>query len=130
MKLNKIACKTIIFSIIITVMLPLASAAQQAYIDSIIILLNKTPAKADKLVLYLNLSKACRNVNPYAGLAYADSGLLIIKELKNPKVEAEFINEIGVLYRKVDMYEHALESHQAAMAIFEKIGNKMGIAYS
>lgn len=104
--------------------------AQQWYIDSIQLLLQKKPSNETKADFYLKLAKSYRNLDPNLGLRYADSCLEMATSLKNSKIEAEAINEMGVLYRKMDMYELAMEKHQAALAKFEKIDDKMGIAFA
>jgi len=104
--------------------------SQQWYIDSIKLLLQNNPSDDNRADFYLKLAKSYRNLNTQLAMKYADSCLELAGFLKNRKLEAEVINETGVLYRKMDMYVPALEKHQDALIRFETLGDKMGIAYA
>lgn len=104
--------------------------SQQWYIDSIKLLLQNNPSVEDRAHFYLKMAKSYRNLNTQLALKYADSCIKLAGLLKNRKLEAEVINETGVLYRKMDMYVPALEKHQDALLRFEALGDKMGIAYA
>lgn len=104
--------------------------AQQYSIDSLLKLLPQTEDLRQRAEIFARLATSSRNVNPFAGLDYADSALVLAQILKDPHWEAEIINETGVLYRKVDLYEIAAMQHQKALQMFEKLRDTMGIAFS
>jgi signal transduction histidine kinase len=106
------------------------ASAQQCSIDSLLKLLPQTENLRQRAEIFALLATISRNVNPYAGLDYADSALVLAQILKDPHFEAEIINETGVLYRKVDLYEIAAMQHQKALQMFEKLHDTMGIAFS
>lgn len=103
---------------------------QQDYIDSLDDLLKHDLSPHAKMDIYYKLAKSYRNQNPYIGLDYADSCYQISRQIGDAYMEAGIINEIGVLYRKVDMYEIAIDYHHSALSMFEKLDDNMGIAYS
>lgn len=104
--------------------------AQHEFIDSVERLLDSIQIDRHRAQLLLQLTGAYRNVNPYKGLDYAGSGLQIARTIGDRMLEAKIINEMGVLYRKADMYEQALEMHHKALTMFEKMDEHMGIAFA
>ena len=103
--------------------------AQQQYIDSIKDLLTQKMDDETRLDNYFKLAKSYRNVNAYLGLDYIDSTLTLAGFSKTPQLKAEIMNEAGVLYRKLGLYQEALDQHQKALVEFEALNDSMGIAY-
>ncbi|MFP4470263.1 MAG: ATP-binding protein [Bacteroidales bacterium] len=103
---------------------------QQYYIDSVEQVLDQEKDDRMRARLLLKLTAAYRNVNPYRGLDYAGRGLQIARTIGDRQIEAAIINEMGVSYRKVDMYEQALEMHLKALKLFEDLDDNMGIAFA
>ncbi|MFW5705949.1 MAG: tetratricopeptide repeat protein, partial [Bacteroidota bacterium] len=103
---------------------------QQYYIDSVEQVLDQEKDDRMRARLLLKLTAAYRNVNPYRGLDYAGRGLQIARTIGDRQIEAAIINEMGVSYRKVDMYEQALEMHLKALKLFEHLDDNMGIAFA
>ncbi len=122
-------CKPLLLLILI-ICSGISIQGQQAYIDSLYTLLEKPLDNETKMDVYLKLAKSYRNLNPYFGLDYVDSCLALVHKTGNELMEAMVINETGVLYRKVDMYDEAIKKHQEALSKFEILDNKMGKAYA
>lgn len=116
--------------IITLLLLSFFSNAQHAYIDSVEKRLSDVQDPRQRVLMQINLTKAYRNINPYKGLDYADTAMQLALKLGDRSLHARIINEKGVSYRKVDMYEQALKQHQRALTIFEDLGDKMGIAFA
>lgn len=105
-------------------------AAEHNTIDSLRACLEQTDNIQQRAEIYFRLASASRNVNPYTGLDYADSAIVLSRRLKDLSLEAQIINETGVLYHKVDMYEMAVMQHQKALQMFEQLHDTMGVAFS
>lgn len=103
---------------------------QQVFIDRVKQQLGQASDPEEKLVLYFDLAKSYRNLNAYIGLDYIDSARNIAIQLSDTLLLAQVINEAGVLYRKVDLYEEALDQHQKALRLFESMHDTMGIAFA
>lgn len=116
--------------IIAFAMLWLPLSGQQKYIDSMKQLLKKSPETEMQLDIYYQIAKSYRNLNPYLGLDYVDTALRIAILKGDRHMEAKFINEAGVLYRKVDLYSEAVDQHQSALNLFRQLGDSMGIAFA
>jgi len=102
---------------------------QQQYIDSIKNLLTQKMDDETRLDNYFKLAKSYRNVNAYIGLDYIDSSLTLVDFSETPQLKAEIMNEAGVLYRKLGLYQEALDENQKALVKFEALNDSMGIAY-
>ena len=121
--------RTIIFALMSLLLFSGSIAAQQLAIDSLknrLLHENDTRQRAE---IFAQLATCSRNYNPYAGLDYTDSALMLAESLKDQRFEARVINESGVLYRKIDMFEMALSQHQTALKMYEQINDTMGIAF-
>jgi signal transduction histidine kinase len=105
-------------------------SAQQLAIDSLRKLLPQEVDLRKRAEIFARLATISRNVNPYAGIDYADSALVLAEILKDKRLEAQVINESGVLYRKIDMLEMSVMQHQKALQMFEQLNDTMGIAFS
>jgi signal transduction histidine kinase len=121
--------KTIIFVVMSVLLLSGSIIAQQPSIDSLKKRLIQTDDLRQRAEIFAQLATCSRNYNPYAGLNYTDSALMLAESLKDQRFEARVINESGVLYRKIDMYEMALSQHQTALQMFEQLNDTMGIAF-
>lgn len=107
-----------------------STMGQQEFIDSVKKELKQVSEPNQKLSLYIDLAKSYRNLNPYIGLDYIDSAQFIATQLADSSLLANIINEKGVLYRKVDLYEEAIDQHQKALRLFEQLNDTMGIAFA
>ncbi len=107
-----------------------AAHCQPQLIDSISRQLDTTANRVQRAELMLTLAGAYRNINPYTGLDYGTQALQIARDAGDRNLRARIINEMGVLYRKADMYEQALQNHQKALSMFEQLNDRMGIAFA
>jgi len=83
-----------------------------------------------KLVLYSALIKNLRNVNPELGIEVSRNAIKLADSLKDMRGKALILNEQGVCFRKLNIFEEALKLHFEALKIFDQLNDSMGTAYS
>lgn len=83
-----------------------------------------------KLVLYGALIKNLRNVNPELGIEVSRNAIKLADSLKDMRGKALILNEQGVCFRKLNIFEEALKLHFEALKIFDQLNDSMGTAYS
>ncbi len=116
--------------LILIVLNPFGSVASSYKLtDSLELLLPKTSGEK-KLLIYRDLIKNYRNINPARGVAHSRPAIQLADSLNNILLKAAIINEMGVCYRKLSIIEKSLEMHFEALAIYERENDSMGVAFS
>lgn len=97
--------------------------------DSLSILLKYKEGK-EKLIIYEQLISSLRNLDPARGIDLARESEQLYNQSGNEIYKAKILNEEGVCYRKLHIYEKSFMLHFEALAIFEILNDSMGIAYT
>jgi len=106
-----------------------SKAETQQIVDSLAARLEATQGK-DKLATYIEIIKNFRNLNPERGIEYARSALRLADSLQDLRSSGFILNEQGVCFRKLNIYEEALRLHFDALRIFDQLNDSMGTAYT
>ncbi|PKP48886.1 MAG: hypothetical protein CVT92_15675 [Bacteroidetes bacterium HGW-Bacteroidetes-1] len=122
------------FSIIVMItpfiLIPvLSNADNPQIIDSLKIMVEKSNGK-QKLIAYQQLIKSLRNIDPAKGITYSKPALKLADSLNEPLLKARILNEEGVIYRKLNIPEMALQLHLESLHIFESNNDSIGVAYT
>ncbi len=104
-------------------------ASSYKLVDSLELLLPKSSGE-QKLLIYRDLIKNYRNINPAQGLLHSRPAIQLADSLNNSLLKAAIINETGVCYRKLSVIEKSLEMHFEALALFERENDSMGVSFS
>lgn len=116
--------------VILFLLKPAGSVASSYKVtDSLENLLPKSSGE-QKLLIYRDLIKNYRNINPAQGIVHSRPAIQLADSLKNISLKAAIINETGVCYRKLSVIEKSLEMHFEALALFERENDSMGVAFS
>src|SRR6185437_12386726 len=82
----------------------------------------------NKVKLLTDLSGAYSHINPNDGLKFGQQGLDLATRLDWGKGIAMTFNVIGLNYDYKSDYSKALEYYSKALTLYEKTGNKKGMA--
>jgi len=107
---------------------PLKAETQQI-VDSLVARLKTTQGK-EKLTTYTEIIKNFRNLNPEKGIEYSRLALRLADSLQDLRSSGFILNEQGVCFRKLNIYEEALRLHFDALRIFDQLNDSMGTAYT
>lgn len=105
---------------------------QQKKIDSLTTILQKKSA-TDTITLYRIkelLGLLVRDLQFDLATNYAQKAIKISKELNLEKEEADIYNILGIVHAYKGEYPKALENYRIGLKIFEKAGDKWGVANS
>lgn len=105
---------------------------QQKKIDSLTTILQKKSA-TDTITLYRIkelLGLLVRDLQFDLATNYAQKAIKISKELNLDKEEADIYNILGIVHAYKGEYPKALENYRIGLKIFEKAGDKWGVANS
>jgi PAS domain S-box-containing protein len=119
----------ILFSLLLFLQPFLSVASSYKLTDSLEILLPKTSGE-QKLLIYRDLIKNYRNIDPARGIELSRPAIHLADSLNNNPLKAAIINETGVCYRKLSVIDKSLEMHFDALALFERENDSMGVAFS
>jgi len=100
----------------------------QAKIDSLILVLDKSVADTNRVILLNDLSYSLSNINPDKGLVYAEEALKLSEQLLYYNGKAQAFSNYGLNLTSKGDYSRALENHFKALSIQEKLGNKQNVA--
>ncbi|MFZ4465172.1 MAG: tetratricopeptide repeat protein, partial [Bacteroidales bacterium] len=104
-------------------------ASSDPVVDSLSILIN-TQTGTEQLKSYVALIASLRNTDPARGIDMARDGIAKADQLDEELLKAKIMNEEGVCYRKLRLYDKAISIHFEVLSIFEKYHDSMGIAFS
>jgi PAS domain S-box-containing protein len=122
--------RTIICLTLVVFGFALSSKAEtQQIIDSLVSRLETARGK-EKLAAYSEIIKNYRNLDPEKGIEYARSALRLADSLQDLRSSGFIMNEQGVCFRKLNIYEEALRLHFDALRIFDQLNDSMGTAYT
>lgn len=111
-----------------SLVLPVKAETQQI-VDSLILRMENAEGR-EKLMIYAELIKNFRNLNPEKGIEYSRSALRLADSLKDLNARGYILNEQGVCFRKLNIYEEALRLHFDALRIFDQLNDSMGTAFT
>ena len=119
----------LLFLILFTVGFNSVFAYNKQYTDSLASLL---PSKngVQKLEIYSQLVAALRNFDPAKGIDFAQEGLLLANQIGDETYKIKILNEEGVCYRKLHIYDKALNVHFEVLKKYEGQNDSMGIAFT
>ena len=95
--------------------------AQQEKIDSLQHVLDTTNIASNKVDVLLELSFYIRNTKPNITLSYAEEALILSKEIKYAKGQAQAIRNIGLGYMKLGQYDTAIYLCEKAIEIADSL---------
>ena len=90
----------------------------------------KTKEGQEKLIIYEQLISSLRNLDPARGIDLAREAEQLFNEPGNELFKARILNEEGVCYRKLHIYEKSFILHFEALKIFETLKDSMGTAFT
>lgn len=102
--------------------------AQNSEIDSLKSILSKAKDDSFKVNSLLALSKAYFSLSPEESIFYAESARDLAKRIHYPNGEAYAYKNIGIVDYMQVQYLEALGNYDKALAIFDSLGNKVGMA--
>ncbi len=100
----------------------------QAKLDSLLAELPKAKGDTNEVNLLSKISFSYYLTNPGKGIEYGLKGVELAKELKWNKGEAICYNSLAINNAVKSDYPKALEYFGKALKIFEKLGDKEGLA--
>ncbi|MBS4058012.1 MAG: tetratricopeptide repeat protein [Bacteroidales bacterium] len=84
----------------------------------------------ERLETYHELVKSLRNIDPSKGIEYAREAVKLADSLQNYSLKARIIDEEGVCFRKLNIFDEALKMHFEALRMFDLTNDSVGISYA
>ena len=102
----------------------------QTKIDSLKKVILTLPNDTTKIVPLIRLANQLLKISPKEGLPYAIEAMEIAQKYKLDKRIATALNTKGILYENIGGSDSALTCYAAALKLYEKQNNKLGVASS
>ena len=119
----------ILLSILISISIGTGSLFSQSTVDSLLEVLNRPDADTVRVNTLLQLAWAIEKENPTAAIIHLDEAIQLADTLDFEKGLARACNDKGVmLWYNMGEYGKALECNRKAYKIYERIGDKHGVA--
>jgi PAS domain S-box-containing protein len=106
-----------------------AIASSDPIVDSLSIALI-SQSGTEQLKTYIALIASLRNTDPARGIDLAREGIAKADQQEEELLKAKILNEEGVCYRKLRLYDKALSIHFEVLSVFERFKDSMGIAFT
>jgi signal transduction histidine kinase len=97
-------------------------------IDSILIVLNETPADTSKVNLFRKIAGHYNVAHLDSAKAFAEEGIVLAKQLDYTLGHWENLNVLGNYYERKTDYESALKNYNAALELVETANSIKGFA--
>jgi len=119
----------ILFGIFFTFIASYAYSQQTVKnIDSLLIVLNESPADTSKVTLFRKIAAHYNVVHLDSAKGFAEEGIVLAKKLNYTDGQWENLNVLGNYYERKTDYENALINYDAAMELIEAANSIKGIA--
>lgn len=97
-------------------------------IDSLIVILNETPADTSKVNLFRKIAAHYNVAHLDSAKAFAEEGIILAKQLNYTDGHWENLNVLGNYYERKTDYENSLKNYNDALALIEIANSTKGIA--
>src|SRR5438067_498915 len=113
---------------VLFLLLPVMCYAQNRQLDSLKKLLQVSKEDTLRVNILLEMNKSAVNANPEEAIKYSNEALVLSEKIHFAKGKALAYKRNGVGYYMQSKYPETLDNWLKSLAVFDSIGDKVGIA--